>query len=371
MCLLVFVATTTEVIGTGTAAPVDRTLNLQEARITGKYRLVLERALNRLKLWLTSNHHGALSELAGDTIKFNDVLIDYLQHLYRDQAGVAAGRNCLLSVQNEFRHLKTAFHKAWDSIKSWEMIEPVSLRKPIPHLIVQALAVYGFLRGFSASKPSVACDWISFAVGCLVSFHALLRPGEWGALAARQVAVPARGIQGLTKHALITVLNGKNRRVFGKIQIAILDNPVAIGWLGWLSNTMPDDTRFAPGGAGKFRSLFHEATRALGVGELGLSPGGLRAGGATYMFANEILDIGRLKFRGRWASLHTLEHYVQEATATLVMMRAGNTQIQFLEEFVACGHVFLKPPPLPWPSYFSRRRQRNGFAQPQSHHPLS
>ena len=89
------------------------------------------------------------------------------------------------------------------------------------------------------------------------------------------------------------------------------------------------------------------------------------------MFANEILDIGRLKFRGRWASLHTLEHYVQEATATLVMMRAGHTQIQFLREFVACGHVFLKPPLLPWPSYFSRRRQRNGFAQPQSHHPLS
>ena len=99
LCLLVFVATTAEAVGAGTAVPVDCTLHLQEARITGKYRLVLERALNKFKLWLTSNHHGALSELAGDTMKFNDVLIDYLQHLYRDQAGVAAGRNCLLSFQ--------------------------------------------------------------------------------------------------------------------------------------------------------------------------------------------------------------------------------------------------------------------------------
>ena len=140
----------------------------------------------------------------------------------------------MLSVQNEFRHLKTAFHKAWDSIKSWEMLEPVSLRKPIPHLIVQALAVYGFLRGFQASKPSVACDWISFAVGCLVSFHALLRPGEWGALAARQVAVPDRGIQGLTKHALITVLNGKNRRVFGKIKSPSWIIQLQLdGWVGF------------------------------------------------------------------------------------------------------------------------------------------
>ena len=109
--------------------------------------------------------------------------------------------------------------------------------------------------GFSASKPSAACDWISFAVGRLVSFHALLRPGEWGALAARQVAVPDRGIHGLSKHALITVLNAKNHRIVCRTQIAILDDPVAIGWIGWLSDTMPDDMRFAPGGAGTFRSF--------------------------------------------------------------------------------------------------------------------
>ena len=311
---------------------------------------MLERALNKFKLWLTSNHHGALSELAGDIIKFNDVLIDDLQHLYRDQAGVAAGRNCLLSVQNEFRHLKTAFHKAWDSIKSWEMIEPVSLRKPIPYLIVQALAVYGFLLVFRQASLLRPATGFRSPSGVSSAFMPCCATGRVGALAARQVAVPDRGIQGLSKHALITVLNGKNRRVFGRIQIAILDDPVTIGWMEWLSNTMPDDTRFAPGGVGQHRSFFHEASRALGVSELGLSPGGLRAGGATYMFANEILDIGRLKFMGRWASLHTLEHYIQEATATLVMLRAGNTQIQFLEEFVACGHIFLKPPPLPWPS---------------------
>ena len=76
--------------------------------------------------------------------------------------------------------------------------------------------------------PSVACDCVSFAVGCLVCFHALLRPGEWGAFAARQVAVQDRGIRGLAKHALITVLNGQNRRVLARIQ-TILDDPTAIG----------------------------------------------------------------------------------------------------------------------------------------------
>ena len=136
LCLLVSAVATTDVIAARARVLVDRTLNLQKARVTCKYRSVLERLLNKRKLWLTSNHHGALSELAGDTIQFNDVLIDHLQQLYCDRAGVAAGRNCVLSVQNEFRHLKTAFHKAWGSIRMWEMLEPVSLRKPILHLIV-------------------------------------------------------------------------------------------------------------------------------------------------------------------------------------------------------------------------------------------
>ena len=111
-CLLVFAATTSEVTAARATAPVDRTLNFQEAGVIGKYRLVFERALNKLRLWLTSNHHATLPELARDTTHFNDVLTDDLQQLYRNQAGVAAGRTCLLSVQHEFRHLKTAFHKA-------------------------------------------------------------------------------------------------------------------------------------------------------------------------------------------------------------------------------------------------------------------
>ena len=205
--------------------------------------------------------------------------------------------------------------------------------------------------------------------GVLVSFDALLRPGDWGALTADLVALPAMGIQGLSKHAILTILNGKNRRVFGRIQVAILECPTAVAWLGWLSKGMASGVRFAPGGTGKFRELFHEAARGLGIADLCLTPGGLRAGGATYKFANEILDIGRLKFRGRWAAMHTLEHYIQEATATLVMMHAGRTEIEFLEAFVRSGAVFLKPPDLPWACYFSRRRQANGFASNGRRHP--
>ena len=89
----------------------------------------------------------------------------HVQSLYEENNAVAAGRNAILAVQHVFRHIKGCFVKAWDSVRSWETLEPVSLRSPIPPLILQAIVAYAFLRGFTSSAASAARDWISFAFG--------------------------------------------------------------------------------------------------------------------------------------------------------------------------------------------------------------
>ena len=124
---------------------------------------------------------------------------------------------------------------------------------------------------------------------------------------------------------------------------------------------MPPHARYSPGGTAKFRQLFKQAVTALGLEHLNLTPGGLRAGGATFKFTTNVLDLGKLKFRGRWASLTTLEHYVQEAAATLIMLRMTEKQTICLESFVAAGEKFQEPPLLPWSVFFHRSRQQNGF----------
>ena len=51
-----------------------------------------------------------------------------------------------------------------------------------------------------------------------------------------------------------------------------------------------------------------------------LSLGGLRAGGATYNFL-VTENVQAIQRRGRWKSLKTLEHYLQEGTALLASSR--------------------------------------------------
>ena len=347
----------------GAPARGRRAVNLQEARISVSYRLALEKALGKLRIWLASNHYPPINELEKDVAQFNIALVGHLQWLYEEHAGVAAGRQCILAVMHEFRHLKASLAGALDSVRSWEALEPVSLRVPVPPLVLNAIVAFAFLRGFTSTTVTAARDWISMAVGCLISFDGLLRPGEWSALCPRLVAVPQHRYHGITSTALCTILNEKNRRVFGKIQIAIVECERAIAWLTWLSEGMPREALYLPGGTAKFQNLFKVAVKELGLEHLNITPGGLRAGGATFKFTNNIMDIGKLKFRGRWASLSTLEHYIQEASATLIMMQMPLSQTEFLEKLVSAGERFQLPPALPWTAFFCRARQRNGLAR--------
>ena len=88
---------------------------------------------------------------------------------------MAAGRQCILAVMHEFRHLKASFAGAWDSVRSREALEPVSLRVPVPPLVLNAIVAFAFLRGFTSTTVTAARDWISMAVGCLISFDGLLQ----------------------------------------------------------------------------------------------------------------------------------------------------------------------------------------------------
>ncbi len=105
-----------------------------------------------------------------------------------------------------------------------------------------------------------------------------------------------------------------------------------------------------------FPAAFQAGVDALGLSSLRLTPSSLRAGGATYLFAQG-LELGRLKFRGRWASLTTLEHYVQEASASLVLLSLPPDQVCRLEAIARAGSKFEEPPTVPWTALFSRARQ--------------
>ena len=347
------------------AAPLaPNSLNLQEARVSVAYRHVLDGALARLKTWCAVQGEEQPETFCNDAFQMADLLVRHVQYLYENQFGVSAARQCILAVQTKYRHLRGKLTKSWDSVKSWEMIAPISLRVPVPFMILDAMFATALLRGFHATGTA-ARDYISFAVCLLLGFHSLLRPGELAILTPRKIALPDARLHTLVTSGLVTITNGKNRRVFGRVQIASLCDSRCIAWLSWLMAGMDLDARLLPGGDGKFRSIFAQIVKDLDIQDMGLTPASLRAGGATHYLSTGILDLGQLKFRGRWAALSTLEHYVQECTATLVMLRLADSTLDRLESLIRFSAKFKLPPATPWERFFPRPRQRassNGFA---------
>ncbi len=263
------------------AAPLtSRDVDLQEARVSEAYKKVLSRSFDRLTLWSVVNQKPSPESLEFDTQGMNDLLISHIQFLFKEQAGVSAGRHAILTIQYRYRHLKTQLVRAWDSIKSWEQLEPIRSRVPMPWIVLESMFYYGLLQGFEGAGRQ-AREWISWSVCLIMGFDALLRPCEICATTIGKLALPTSRLHSLVGKGLVTVTNGKNRRMFGRVQIAVLDNDRVLRWLSWLSAGLPVAVHLLAGGTARFRALFKQAIHALGLQSLGLTPSSLRAGGAT------------------------------------------------------------------------------------------
>ena len=198
-------------------------VDLQNSRVTPGYRKVLNRAFEDLSEWSYVNQRGHPDDYAERPKEMNRLLIDHLQWLFESNAGVSAGRHVVLSIHHRHPMLRSFMKETWDSIKSWEMLALVNSRVPMPPLLLDAMFSYAVMMGVGATGPC-ARDWLSFAVGLLVCFNGLLRPGEWCTMCAKSVAVPAQCIHGLVSTALLSIKNAKNRRTFGRLQVAVIDD---------------------------------------------------------------------------------------------------------------------------------------------------
>ena len=78
-------------------------------------------------------------------------------------------------------------------------------------------------------------------------------------------------------------------------------------------------TRVFPLGPGAFRRRWDELLKALHAEDLGLTPGGLRGGGAVYAYSREGFSIPDICWKMRITKVTTLEHYIQDVVARQVI----------------------------------------------------
>ncbi len=274
-------------------------------------------------------------------------LIKYIQHLYDSKGQFMRAKYAVLAMQNIHRELKGQLRSAWDSVESWQQEREAHLRRPMPKVVLQALAGTARMIAWDSrlDNPGHAREYILFALCLEVGFHALLRPGELLAVRWQEICcdVVLDGEQGW---ASLAILRPKNRRYMGKVQYAAVRDQLASLWLA--SMHVSPDLRLWPYGRPRFSKRLTELLDILDLAECGFTMGSLRAGGATNLF-RQGMDPSRLKYVGRWRSEFSCAHYLQEASATYIL---GQLAVHVRKRLASvAAHTSILQSPASWGSW--------------------
>ena len=233
-------------------------------------------------------------------------------------------------------------------LKTWRSKEPEQFRTPMSVQVL--LALFATACAYEA--------W-SFATVLLVCFHCLLRPDEvlnmtWGDVASVSADFLAWypavwGLVGVRKPKMRKAPQSRH-------QFVVIEDPYVAGWLDWMTAGLTADElkmKVFPRGYPVFYNLFQKFMKILGVQSLELSPGSLRAGGATHHYLM-FQDVPRLRRRGRWRQEATLEHYVQEAVYALQLRQLDSSTMDRLQKLVSVAQQLLNDNTLATPAVADR-----------------
>ena len=127
------------------------------------------------------------------------------------------------------------------------------------------------------------------------------------------------------------------RRLSARREHVLVEQPALTNLLeAFLGRRSPDELMFRAG-AQVLPRAFAQVVQGLGLPPedlVGLTLASLRAGGATWLFETT-RDLQLVRWRGRWASMRTLEVYIQEVAADRLLADAGAEVRARVERFSA------------------------------------
>ena len=343
-------------LGTVTARghPDLNEVALEKSRTSATYRKRLEQALAVLLCWVCASAFAASSWL-DDPLVTNQVLCEWIQHVFQIGGKISLARHGILAVQTSRREMKGKLGRAWDALKSWQLKSPLKSRVPMPETIMRAFFTFSLAEALAASKDLDTLSAFSFAILVRLGFHCLLRPAEILKLTAGDVRLPVSAYE--PRRAVIRLIDPKNRSSLGRFQFVMVDDEGLVSWLQWFLEGVNGSVKLWPGSSAKFTKRFRHTLARLGLSRLPITPGCLRPGGATRAFL-EGASVSSLKYRGRWRQESSLEVYIQEAMSHLLATDLSQHEYDTIHSLLCSAQPqWLSPPPLPWAHYFSRGAQ--------------
>ena len=215
----------------------------------------------------------------------------------------------ITAVQNRFPAYRHHLAAAWQVDLKWRLAEPGECRAVLPAGAIRAMLALGALWGWRA--------WTGLL---LLGFLAMLHPAEMIGLTRRDLVFPADNL-GHVRCLYVRLLNPKTSR-FAHRQHGKIDDMFAVEILETIFGALPRDALLYPASMHTFRRYWDMALQRLEIpcraADRGATPGVLRGSGATY-FYQQTENLQLLAWRGRWSRMRTLEYYLQEVAAQMLL----------------------------------------------------
>lgn len=276
-------------------------LPLINASVTTSTHHIYRTAVHRFLDWVLS--HSSLDVLSSSPSSFDWLLSQYLHHLWRSGNGKQGGKNTVYGCLLFLPRLRGRLHYSLASLRGWERLAPSSPHQPMSYTVLVLVSVGMSARG-----------WFSSAVGAILAFECYLRVSELVGLRRSDVALPddrRLGVAGRPDSIALRLRKTKR----GVNQWVTVRSPLARALLLELMLADPEEDRLFPFSAGTFRRRLHAVCAGLGLA--GYVPHSLRHGGATHDHLSG-LPLEDIMLRGRWASVKSARHYVQQGRALLL-----------------------------------------------------
>lgn len=170
----------------------------------------------------------------------------------------------------------------------------------------------------------------------MLGFLGMLHLAEFLALRRRDLVLPGDSLQHHTV-VYVHVRHPKTAR-FARRQHAKIEDALIVRYIEMVYGGFSLDAKLFPGSASVYRRQWDRIMDRLEIPHTrkhrGATPAVLRGSGATHLYlATE--DIQLIQWRGRWTKLKTVEYYLQEVAAQVILHQLNELarhRIEFLSE---------------------------------------
>jgi len=274
-----------------------------------------------------------------------DLVIEFGQDCYDQDAPMYWFRQLILAMQDRCSRWAPDLKRAWRALTAWEAVEPSCPHYPLPQEIWKAMVTLAIML----EHPRAAAV-------LLLGFLGMMRPGEVLRLRRCDVSLPGDRLED-DGCVFVAIWTHKTRSRGAGAQHAKIADPLAVNWLGRLLAVLnlPDDAQVYPASPQSFRRVWDFLLAVLKVTSrsgCGFTPVSLRAGGATAAYP--ALGVPEVRWRLRHASEASATRYIQEAGAAFASCRLSSEAKQRVRVFAPGVEVVLRCLPTPGPSGTSR-----------------